>query len=41
MTPDVAKEFKWFYRHAIDAQQEYQLALDKAAAPHLAALFAI
>ena len=39
MAPEVANEFKWLYRHAVDAQHEYEEALDKAAAPHLAPLF--
>jgi hypothetical protein len=39
MAPDIANELKWLCRHALNAQHEYEEAVDNGAAPRLGPLF--
>jgi hypothetical protein len=39
MEPEVANELKWFYKHAIDAKHEYEVALGRSVTQRLTLLF--
>jgi hypothetical protein len=39
MEPEVANELKWLYKHAIDSQHEYEIALGRSVTQRLTLLF--